>query len=294
MDYNTTGYSPSDSSGYDEDLRLLLERAYAEDLGERGDVTSEAVFSNEMGNAYLLCKADGVLAGSDAFAGAFRFLSNDASVEFAARDGDVVSAGSRVAEIHAPVRILLSAERTALNLICYLSGIATATRRFVEAAKLGGTASILDTRKTLPGFRRAAKRAVRAGGGQNHRMGLYDMVLLKNNHIDACGGVTTAVERVRSRWGGELRVEVECRNIREVRHALASRVDMIMLDNMGLDETRNTIAEIRATDPAVKIECSGDMDEARVEAYSAAGPDFISVGRLTHSVRSLDFSLRMR
>ncbi|HUX49394.1 MAG TPA: carboxylating nicotinate-nucleotide diphosphorylase [Spirochaetia bacterium] len=279
--------------GINGEIHDLLVKAFAEDLGNEGDVTSEAVFADESAQANLLCRENGVLAGTEAFEAAFRYLDSHVTVTFKAKDGDEVAAETVVATVTGKIRTLLSVERTALNLVSYLSGIATQTRRCVRAAS-SGHAVILDTRKTLPGYRSLAKYAVSVGGGRNHRMGLYDMVLLKNNHVDAGGGVESAVSRVRSRWNDRFRIEVECRTLDEVASALSAHVDMIMLDNMPPETTRDAIALVRENDVPVPIECSGDMTEERIRIYSALGCDFISVGRLTHSVEALNFSFRIR
>jgi nicotinate-nucleotide pyrophosphorylase (carboxylating) len=185
---------------------------------------------------------------------------------------------------------LLSGERTSINFLSFLSGIATATRALVDLARASGHAAILDTRKTLPGWRALSKYAVTVGGGRNHRRGLYDMVLIKDNHVDSAGSVKEAVRRARERWGDRFPVEVECRTAAEVADALAAGVDWIMLDNMQAEEIQ---AEVRRIAGRAKVEASGTMTPERIPAVSAAGVDFISVGAITHSVRSFDFSLKI-
>ena len=186
---------------------------------------------------------------------------------------------------------ILTAERTALNFIAYLSGIASITNEFVRnAAEIGNTV-ILDTRKTLPGYRSLAKAAVRAGGGTNHRMGLYDMVMIKDNHIDASGSITAAVERIKSKYGAKYKIETECRTIAEVKEAINAGTDIIMLDNME-PETVKQAVKLRSGD--VRFESSGDMDLEKIGRYAGLGVDFLSVGRLTHSVVSFNFSLRIK
>lgn len=184
---------------------------------------------------------------------------------------------------------VLSAERIALNFLSTLSGIATRTREYVQAARAGGKAVILDTRKTLPGYRYLSKYAVTTGGGENHRMGLYDMVMIKDNHVDAAGGITRAVRLVRQQWGSKFRIEVECRDLAEVDEAVACQVDVIMLDNMDTDEIRKAVSRVGG---GIKLEASGNMDLSRIKEVSSTGVDYISAGSITKSVRALDFSLK--
>jgi nicotinate-nucleotide pyrophosphorylase (carboxylating) len=274
----------------ESDYLPLLELALREDLGDLGDVTTEAVAPRGDGRAVLWSKDTGVLAGAEVFAAVFRSIDPATRVRFAAQDGASLAPGQRVAEVSGSRRAILSGERTGLNFLSFLSGIASATRALVEKSAASGRAVILDTRKTLPGWRALSKYAVSAGGGRNHRQGLYDMVLIKDNHVDSAGSVTEAVRRVRSRWGSRFRVEVECRSPAEVDEALAAGVDMIMLDNMDLEEMAREVAKVGGRLP---VEASGNMSAERIPAVSAAGVDFISVGALTHSVRSFDFSLTM-
>jgi nicotinate-nucleotide pyrophosphorylase (carboxylating) len=274
----------------ESDYLPLLELALREDLGDLGDVTTEAVAPRGDGRAVLWSKDTGVLAGAEVFAAVFRAVDPGTRVEFAVQDGAPLAPGQRVAEVLGSRRAILSAERTGLNFLSFLSGIASATRALVTKASASGTAVILDTRKTLPGWRALSKYAVTAGGGRNHRQGLYDMVLIKDNHVDSAGSVSEAVRRVRSRWGSRFRIEVECRSAAEVDQALAAGVDMIMLDNMGDREMALQVAKAAGR---VKMEASGNMSPERIAGVSAAGVDFISVGALTHSVRSFDFSLKM-
>jgi nicotinate-nucleotide pyrophosphorylase (carboxylating) len=185
---------------------------------------------------------------------------------------------------------LLGGERTALNFLSFLSGIATATAEMVAIARAAGTAAILDTRKTLPGWRALSKYAVTVGGGRNHRMGLHDMVLIKDNHIESAGSLTAAVSAARARWGTRFPIEVECRTDAEVREALAAGVQIIMLDNMDPARMREEVARVGGR---AKVEASGNMNRERIAAVSATGVDYISVGALTHSVKAFDFSLKM-
>ena len=274
----------------ESDYLPLLQLALSEDLGELGDVTSQAVVPEEERSATLWSKDIGVLAGEEVFTAVFRAIDSGTRVEFAVHDGALLEKGQRVAEVRGKALTILSGERTGLNFISFLSGIATATRSFVEGARVSGHAVILDTRKTLPGWRALSKYAVTVGGGSNHRQALYDMVLIKDNHVDSAGSVDEAVRLVRQKWGKRFRIEVECRSTAEVTEALAAGVDMIMLDNMDAEAMGR---EVRRIAGRVKVEASGTMTLGRVPAVSAAGVDFISVGAMTHSVKSFDFSLKM-
>lgn len=267
----------------------LVDAALAEDLGDTGDVTTAALFSDEAMSATLVSKDSGVLAGNEVFAAVFRTVDPTTTVDLLASDGARVEPGTHVATVRGAAVSVLSAERVALNFLGYLSGIATAARALVDEAARGGDAVILDTRKTLPGFRALAKYAVGVGGATNHRMGLYDMVMLKDNHIDRAGSITDAVARVRSRWADRFRIEVECRTLDDVHEAKALGVDVIMLDNMSLDDMRAAVAVCGGSPP---LEASGNIDVHTVREVSATGVDFISSGAITHSVRSFDFSLR--
>ena len=278
------------SEGERESFNRLLDMALQEDLDVRGDVTSEAIFQEERCTCRLVSKGEGILAGIECFQEVFHRIDPAVQWEGGLEDGDELTPGLVVARFSGPTKSILVGERTALNFLGYLSGIATITHRMVLAAKEKGKASILDTRKTLPGYRALAKYAVRVGGGRNHRFGLYDMVLIKDNHIDAVGSLTEAVKRVRTRWGREFLVEVECRTLEDVREAVESGVDRILLDNM---DPETTSAAVHWVAGRVPLESSGDMTLERVGTYAATGVDFISVGRITHSVPSFNFSLQV-
>ena len=264
----------------------IVRRALDEDLP---DITSEAIFAaDDRGRARFLVKADGILAGL-AFAEA-TFAAIDGSARFSRRhrDGDAVKTGDIVAEVDASVIALLSGERTALNLLQRASGIATATRRYVDAVA-GTKAKIYDTRKTAPGLRALDKYAVTCGGGANHRIGLYDMFLIKNNHVDRAGSITAAVERIRAR-GMQQKIMVEVRDATELGEALALTPEFILLDNLSPAEMR---AAVERTAGRVLLEASGGVTLETVRAIAETGVDRISVGALTHSVTALDISLRI-
>jgi nicotinate-nucleotide pyrophosphorylase (carboxylating) len=274
----------------ESDYQALIELAIAEDLGTEGDVTSLAVVPEGERTAVLWSKDQGVLAGEEVFTAVFKRLDPGVTVIFHFHDGARLAPGDRVAEVRGPARSLLSAERIALNFISHLSGIATEARAFADLAAASGRATILDTRKTLPGWRSLAKYAARVGGARNHRMGLYDMVLVKDNHADAAGSVTEAVRRVRAHWGKRFTVEVEVRTLAEVREAVAAGADIVMLDNMDDAAMREAVDLVAGK---ALVEASGNMGRDRIPGASAAGVDFISVGALTHSVKAFDFSLKI-
>jgi nicotinate-nucleotide pyrophosphorylase (carboxylating) len=274
----------------DSDTRELVARALLEDLGP-GDVTAEAVVPEDAtGRATLTQKAPGVLFGIDVAAEVF--LQVEAGkLEGVAPEGewrDDVPA--EVARAAGPARALLAAERTALNLLGHLSGVATLTARFVRAIE-GSGARILDTRKTTPGLRTLEKAAVAAGGGTNHRMGLYDAILIKENHAAVSGGVGEAVRRARETKPG-LPVEVECRDLDEVRAGAEAGADRLLLDNMSPAELREAVAAARGSN-GPELEASGGVTLDTVAEIAATGVDFVSVGALTHSSPALDLSLTL-
>jgi len=270
-------------------LERVARSAIEEDLGP-GDYTSLWTLPDDArSRATFLAKKGGVVAGLQVAATVFQVVDERCQVRFLLRDGDEVRSGQEFGAVEGPARALLSAERTALNFLQRMSGIATATRRYVEAVR-GTKAVILDTRKTAPGLRLLDKWAVRAGGGQNHRIGLYDMVLIKDNHIRAAGGITEAVQAVRARNTLGLPVEVEVTDLAQLREALGLIVDHVLLDNMGLEEMRKAVA---LTAGRVPLEASGGVNLDTVAAIAATGVDYISVGALTHSVQALDISLEM-
>lgn len=271
-------------------LKKLIELALAEDMGP-GDVTAEATIPAESESlAVILAKQHLVLAGMEVAREVFRSL--DPTVQFTplARDGDIIPAGTELARVSGNTRSLLAGERVALNLLQHLSGIATLTAKYVEKIR-GMKAQVLDTRKTLPGLRALEKYAVRMGGGKNHRFGLYDGVLIKDNHIKACGGISKAVEQARKTAHHLLRIEVETKTLDEVVEALAIGADIIMLDNMAPDmmgEAVNLIAG-RAL-----VEASGNVTLDTIRDIAETGVDLISSGSLTHSASAVDISMKIK
>lgn len=269
-----------------ETITEIVRRALAEDIGD-GDVTTLCtVAADALYAGTFVAKARGIVAGLDVARQAFTLL--DERVQFNAQvaDGETVSPGDTIATVHGPGRALLSGERVSLNLLQRMSGIATLTRQYVDAVA-GTRAVILDTRKTVPGLRVLDKQAVALGGGQNHRIGLYDMVLIKENHIAAAGGIRAAVERVRAQDQRNRAIEVEVQNLDELRQALELRVDQIMLDNMSPAEMREAV---QIVDGAIPLEASGNVSLETVRGVAETGVDYISVGKLTHSVTALDIS----
>jgi len=266
----------------------LIRAALAEDIGP-GDVTTQAVIpEGREGKAVIVAKAYGVLAGLPIAEGVFREVTPQIRFEPLAQDGEPVAPGDVVAQVSGPLRGILTAERVALNFLCRLSGIATLTAKFVDAVA-PYRAVILDTRKTTPGWRVLEKYAVRAGGGHNHRLGLYDMVLIKDNHIVACGSITEAVRRVREA-GAALPIEVEVKTLEELEEALSLGVDRILLDNMDIPTLREAV---RRAAGRVPLEASGGVSLENVAQVAATGVDYISVGAITHSAPSLDLSLEL-
>ncbi len=268
----------------------MIEEALREDLGP-GDVTSEAVIAEEAtGTAVFTAKQDLVLAGILIAREVFRKL--DPWVQFTplAHDGGAVQAGSVIAEVAGRTRALLAAERTALNLLRHLSGIATLTARYRAALK-GHRAELLDTRKTLPGLRSLEKYAVRMGGGRNHRFGLYDGVLIKDNHIAAAGGIIKAVAAVRGKVHPLLRIEVEVKNLDELREALAAGATMVLLDNMPPAVMKQAVALVGGRVP---VEASGNVTIENLQAVAGTGVDFISCGSITHSAPAADISMKIK
>ncbi len=273
----------------DPATRELIERALAEDLGA-GDVTSESVVpADARARARLVQKAPGVVFGLELARETFHTVGAERFEPLAAEGEWRQDVPADIAAIEGPARAVLAGERTALNFLGHLSGIATLTARFVTAIERTG-ATILDTRKTTPGMRVLEKAAVAAGGGQNHRLGLHDAILLKENHIAVAGGIEEAVRRCREAHP-KLAVEVECRTPQEVLAALASGAERLLLDNMSTGELREAVAHRNDERPEAKLEASGGVTLETVAGIAASGVDYVSVGALTHSAPALDLSL---
>lgn len=275
----------------------LIETALVEDLGD-GDITTEATIPAKLAlTAYLFCKSPSVLAGIDVAMKVFHKIDQKLETKVLFKDGERITKGQEIAEITGSVSSILKAERTALNFLGRMTGIATLTAEYVKKIE-GCRAKILDTRKTIPTMRHLDKYAVRVGGGNNHRFGLFDMVLVKDNHIAVSGGIRIAVDRVVSllkRSNKTMKIEVECKSYEEVLEAVYTSVDIIMLDNMELSEIERTVKLIRKTNSenkkTIRIEVSGNIELDTVRAIAETGVEYISVGALTHSVKNNDFSL---
>lgn len=277
----------------------IIDIALREDIGS-GDITSEwTVSADAVAEAELIAKEEGIIAGLDVADLVFQRVNKRIKLMRRIEDGKRASIGDVIAEVRGPARDILTAERTALNFLRRMSGIATMTWRYVQAVD-GTGAKITDTRKTTPGLRTLEKYAVRVGGGVNHRFGLYDMVLIKDNHIEAAGGITQAVDKVKEQLSrrGRVKVEVEARNLKEVEEALSVDVDRIMFDNMSCEEMREAVRVIHGSTHKAhgrpEIEASGRITLENVREVAETGVDFISVGALTHSPKALDISLSFR
>ena len=272
-------------------VREAVARALVEDLTPIGDLTSALLPPALTATAAFVPRADGVLAGRLCAHEALRALDPDLEVSWTADDGDRVTAGKAFAQVEGPLAPILTAERTALNFLCHLSGIATLTARFVDAIEeAGGSLRVWDTRKTTPGLRALEKAAVRAGGGANHRGNLSDWVLLKDNHLELFG-ITAAVSHARIRWPGRT-VHVECQDLDDVREAVEAGADALLLDNMAPDEVRAVVAEVRERDPhRPLLEISGTVSLETIRSYATTGADMVSIGALTHSAPVLDIGL---
>ena len=271
----------------EEVVRAIVARALEEDLGP-GDVTTQAtVASGARCRAEIVAREPGVIAGLEIAGAVFAALDREVAFEALVAEGAQVEAGAAVARLTGPARAVLAGERTALNFLQRMSGIATLTRRYVDAVQ-GTKARICDTRKTAPGLRALDKYAVRAGGGHNHRFGLFDGLLIKDNHIRAAGGIEGAVRLARSSAHHVLRVEVEAQTHAEVQEALSAGADVIMLDNMSPDEVARAVGFIAGR---CEVEVSGGVTLETVRALAECGVDYISIGALTHSAPALDLAL---
>jgi nicotinate-nucleotide pyrophosphorylase (carboxylating) len=275
-------------------LDALIKIALEED-DAFNDVTSKNFVSeNKKAKAVLIANRDGVLAGVDVFVKVFKTLDGSCEAAIKKKDGERLQKGDEILEITGPARTILSGERTALNFLQYMSGIATLTDRFVKAVA-GGKAKIYDTRKILSGYRELAKYAVKCGGGTNHRMGLSDMVLIKDNHLKLIKDLAFAVSECREKYKN-IKVEAECENLSEVKNALAVKADVIMLDNTTFETASNMISVIRKSstqDYKPEIEISGGVNAQTVKEFAKLDIDRISIGMITHSAPALDVTLEM-
>ena len=277
-------------SGFNIDaIKPVIDYALKEDIGA-GDITTNSLIPIGLqAKATMIAKSSGVIAGLSVAEYVFRTLSSDITWNAFVNDGDKISKGDVILEVSGSYRALLTGERVALNFLQRMSGIATMTANYVDVLRSFKT-KILDTRKTVPGLRILDKYAVLTGGGTNHRIGLYDMVLIKDNHIKIAGGISKAVEQVKKNLTDGIKIEVETTTVEEVLEALAAGVDIIMLDNMS----NSTMAEsVKIIDGRAKVEASGNMTIERLKEVAATGVDFISIGALTHSVTAFDISMNI-
>ena len=271
------------------DANELIEAALREDIGD-GDITTSSIIRTSLkADAHLIAKERLILAGSDVFRQVYKKLDPEINFIEHCKDGDEIRQGSVLGELSGQVETILKGERVALNFLQRLSGIATITHEFVRKIN-SYPVKILDTRKTTPGWRALEKHAVKMGGGNNHRVGLFDAVLIKDNHINAAGGITEAVRRVRAHIPDDFKIEVETSNLQEVKEAVDSGVSTIMLDNMSAEMMREAVNMVSGK---VLIEASGNISLHNVEEVARTGVNFISVGALTHSARAVDISLKM-
>ncbi len=269
-----------------QEIELIINHAFQEDIGSGDVTTNNIVPENTLATASMTAKADGIIAGINIAEMVFRKLDENLEWNPKVKDGDRVVKGEVILETKGTFRALLTGERLALNLIQRMSGIATETAKYVAEAK-GTKVKILDTRKTVPGLRTFDKYAVKMGGGTNHRIGLYDMVMIKDNHIKIAGSITAAVEQIRKAVSSEIKVEVETTNIIEVKEAVKAGADIIMLDNMSNELMTEAVHYINGK---ALVEASGNMNLERISGVAKTGVDFISIGALTHSVTALDIS----
>jgi len=281
-----------------QDAQTLIRLALDEDI-RTGDWTSLWTLpANQIQTAILTAKEDGVVAGMPVIELVFdelkcNYKGSDVKIKIFAKDGDSVKTGDKIAEITGETKTLLSGERVMLNFLQQLSGVASITNMFATALKSGKT-KVLDTRKTIPGFRTLQKYAVLVGGGSNHRMGLWDMILVKDNHIAASGGVLKAFEAVKRQNTQNLKVEIEVERLEQLKLLLGQGVDRIMLDNMDNETMKEAIRIVRKNNDPAELEASGNMTLERAKEIADMGLDFISVGALTHSVKALDISMKIR
>ncbi|MFQ6002907.1 MAG: carboxylating nicotinate-nucleotide diphosphorylase [Candidatus Zixiibacteriota bacterium] len=273
----------------DDNIRHLIELSLSEDIG-KGDLTSDATIDKDLlAKGLIVSKEDGVIAGLQLAKEVFCQLDSNLIFQSSFEDGNKVMRGEEIATLKGRVKSILSGERTALNFLQRLSGIATLTSKYVEKIMDTGV-KVLDTRKTTPGLRVLEKYAVKMGGGENHRKGLYDMILIKENHIKSAGDISQAIQRAKTKYPNEM-IEVEAKDVDEVKEAVRWEVDWIMLDNMFIEEMKKAVKVIRSSNKNIKIEASGRVDLNNVREIALTGVDFVSVGALTHSAPALDLSL---
>ncbi|WP_321306960.1 carboxylating nicotinate-nucleotide diphosphorylase [Marinifilum fragile] len=269
-----------------QELEYIIEHAFREDIGDGDITTNNLIPENSVAKASMTAKADGVIAGLLIAEKVFKKLDPNLIWKPLVKDGDTIEKGQMIVEMQGSFRALLTGERLALNLMQRMSGIASETAKYVAEVKHTNV-QILDTRKTVPGLRTLDKYSVKTGGGTNHRIGLYDLVMIKDNHIKVAGGIAPAVEQIRKSIPNHIKVEVETTNIEEVQEALSAGADIIMLDNMSNEAMTEAVQLVNGK---AKTEASGNMNLKRLKGVAETGVDFISIGALTHSVKALDIS----
>ena len=269
------------------DIKEIVRQALAEDIGT-GDLTAKLIPGSKQANAHVITRDNAILCGTAWFDEVFRQLDSTITIEWHANDSDSIQSGQTICQVRGPARSVLSGERMALNFLQLLSGTATQTRRYVDAVN-GTQAKILDTRKTLPALRNAQKYAVTCGGGYNHRMGLYDGILIKENHILAAGSITQAVQQAKATAPAGAMIEVEVEDLAEIKEALAVGSERLLLDNFDLETLRIAVVETRGR---AKVEASGGITLENIRAVAETGVDYISIGALTKDVIAVDYSMR--
>ena len=278
---------------YENLIKKLIDLGIEEDINT-GDVTTDSIIPATMNAvATMTAKQEGVISGLEIVKMVYDYFQKDVVFTTYFNDGDSVKKGDVILKIEATYPTLLRGERLSLNIFQRMCGIATETARYVKEL-VGTSTELLDTRKTAPGLRVLDKMAVKHGGGTNHRMGLYDMAMIKDNHIKMAGGITKAVEQVRANITPDIKIEVETTNLDEVREAIAANADIIMLDNMDNATMTEAVAIIKAANKGIKTEASGNMNIPRLKEVAATGVDFISVGALTHTVKAMDISMNIQ
>ncbi len=278
---------------YENLINKLIDLGIEEDINT-GDITTESIIPESTNaTATMTAKQDGVISGLEIVKMVYERFQEDVIFTPYFNDGDSVKKGDVILKVEATYPTLLRGERLSLNIFQRMCGIATETAKYVKELTGTGT-QLLDTRKTAPGLRVLDKLAVKHGGGTNHRMGLYDMAMIKDNHIKMAGGISKAVEQVRSRIPADIKIEVETTNLDEVRQAIAAGADIIMLDNMGNEQMSEAVNIIKAADKSIKTEASGNMSIPRLIEVAATGVDYISVGALTHTVKGMDISMNIQ
>ena len=278
---------------YENLINKLLDLGIEEDINT-GDITTESIIPESMNAvATMTAKQDGVISGLEIVKMVYDYFQEDVVFTTYFNNGDSVKKGDVILRIEATYPTLLRGERLSLNIFQRMCGIATETAKYVKEL-VGTQTQLLDTRKTAPGLRVLDKLAVKHGGGTNHRMGLYDMAMIKDNHIKMAGGIAKAVEQVRANIPADIKIEVETTNLDEVRQAIEAGADIIMLDNMGNEEMTQAVSIIKAADKGIKTEASGNMSIPRLLEVAATGVDYISVGALTHTVKGMDISMNIQ